>query len=714
MVLTREYAKILLAMSAVVTCMSLSVSAKEAKKSPSGQDDNSLTEQEKKGLEDTKPETIVIEAPRLSSGDESTSMAQTLKVADSTSRLQTVTEVVQDAVGVQVRTLGGLGAYGSASIRGSTPNQVPVYLDGVLLNAGGFDTVNLGDLSLDLFQEINIYRSGAPSSLGTSGIGGAIQFKTRQDEQRQWQAAITTGSYNTYRLMLMGSWAVDFLNSKILSLVSASESDGDFLYFDDNGTEFNSDDDTTRPRQNNGFRSITGLMKIDSDAWAWHWTLLDNVLFKKQGIAGMDLMKTQFASLDTRRNALSLQGSLTDRDGWRLKPEFSYLYLHEDMDDSFGPHGELGMGRQHTSTTTHALAGGLLFQWEPTKEHFSTIRTDLRWERLAQRDLLKDSDEGRRDRIRAALAAQHQWTITERLSLLPSGRFELIQSKFDAIQTPGTTGVSTNTDKTDLLWQAAMGARWDLLSGLTMKINAGRYNRPPSLGELFGYRGTVIGNPDLRAETGFKTDLGLELTLGKFGPLEHLTLEVAGFATWSQDLIAFWQNSQHTVKAQNIDSARVLGAEINTSVIMGNYIKIWSNYTFMDTRNLSDTPFYNMRRLPGRPAHELYAKVEIFRDTPGWSASVWTDVSYSSGNFLDPSNLKDAGARTLVGAGMKIASPRHGLSLTVQVKNIMDTTTVINQEGYKQALEDYEGFPLPGRTVLVTLCWKSPLESKSS
>ncbi|MCK7491335.1 MAG: hypothetical protein MZW92_06175, partial [Comamonadaceae bacterium] len=53
------------------------------------------------------------------------------------------------AVGVQVRRLGGLGSFGLASIRGSSAAQVPIYLDGLLLNAGGLSAVDLGELSLD-------------------------------------------------------------------------------------------------------------------------------------------------------------------------------------------------------------------------------------------------------------------------------------------------------------------------------------------------------------------------------------------------------------------------------------------------------------------------------------------------------------------------------------------------------------------------------------
>ena len=665
----------------------------------------SLSEQEQKDLLKLAPETIVIKAHRLASGDETTSLTETLDVSESDSRFQSVTQVIDDSVGVRVRTLGGLGSYGAASIRGSAPNQVPVYLDGILLNAGGFDTVDLGDLSLDLFERINIYRSGAPTSLGTVGIGGAIQLNTRTIAQALWQGAMSAGSNNTYRLMALGSSRLGSAAS-FLALASVSGSSGDFLYYDDMGTRFNAEDDLIRPRSNNDHKEFSALLKVHTKAGAWNWDLLENFFFKTQGVAGMQSSMTRYATLQTSRNATSVQTSYSSENGWSLRPEINYLYLTENMNDSHGAHGELGMGRQHTSTTTHALSCGVTFQMEEAQGHFSTLRTDFRYERMNQVDMLNDMDMGTRQRLRGALAAQHQWTIASRLSLLPSGRIEFLQSSFGEGNAPGLVAPLPEKSTTEALWQLALGAKWDIVKNISFVTNVGRYVRAPTLGELFGYRGTVVGNPDLDSETGIKSDMGLLFSVDKIGPLHHAKLQVAGFASWTRNLIAYWQNSQNTVKAQNIDAARIMGVELNTSIQPLTFLKIIGNYTFMDTKNQSDTPFYRDKALPGRPAHELYAKMELFHDTSKWSASVWTDVSYTGGNYLDPSNMKDAGSRAIIGTGLRISNPRYGLSLTVEIKNLLDTIIVTTMDGYERALQDYEGFPLPGRTIMATLRWK--------
>ena len=54
----------------------------------------------------------------------------------------TLADLLSSAVGVQVKRYGGLGSFSTVSIRGSTAEQVVVYLDGVPLNqaiGGGAD-----------------------------------------------------------------------------------------------------------------------------------------------------------------------------------------------------------------------------------------------------------------------------------------------------------------------------------------------------------------------------------------------------------------------------------------------------------------------------------------------------------------------------------------------------------------------------------------------
>jgi len=49
-------------------------------------------------------------------------------------KIESLAEVIEKEAGVQVRQAGGLGSYSVISLRGSTSEQVMIYIDGILLN----------------------------------------------------------------------------------------------------------------------------------------------------------------------------------------------------------------------------------------------------------------------------------------------------------------------------------------------------------------------------------------------------------------------------------------------------------------------------------------------------------------------------------------------------------------------------------------------------
>src|SRR5262245_40466484 len=86
--------------------------------------------------EDSEPRpadaTIVVSADPVSEAEERapTSFVDVIDMSQYEGQFETATSVLAQAVGVQVRRFGGLGAFSTLSIRGSNPNQVRFYLDG--------------------------------------------------------------------------------------------------------------------------------------------------------------------------------------------------------------------------------------------------------------------------------------------------------------------------------------------------------------------------------------------------------------------------------------------------------------------------------------------------------------------------------------------------------------------------------------------------------
>ena len=94
--------------------------------------------------------------------------------------VETLSDALADTVGVQVRRFGGLGDFSTVSVRGFSPRQVQVYLDGVPLARADNETVDLSDLPLDAVEHVEVYRGATPLRFAQSGPGGVVNVVTRQ------------------------------------------------------------------------------------------------------------------------------------------------------------------------------------------------------------------------------------------------------------------------------------------------------------------------------------------------------------------------------------------------------------------------------------------------------------------------------------------------------------------------------------------------------
>ena len=114
-------------------------------------------------------------------------------------RMENVADVIEKEAGVQVRQQGGLGGFlHRVSLRGSSSDQVMIYLDGILLNDGSGGGVNLGNISLSDVGPSRCYRGTTPANFSKASIGGVVNIKTlKAEEGFKASASAGYGSFNT-------------------------------------------------------------------------------------------------------------------------------------------------------------------------------------------------------------------------------------------------------------------------------------------------------------------------------------------------------------------------------------------------------------------------------------------------------------------------------------------------------------------------------------
>jgi len=588
----------------------------------------------------------------------------------------TVAEVLDAVPGLQVRSLGGMGSYSAPSIRGSSPSQVAVYLDGVPLNRGALGTIDLSNLAVEGLERIEVWRGLPPPDRMGAGLGGVVDLLPRRTTGGE--VRLTGGSFGTRGALVRGS---DRRGPAFFGATAAYVgSEGDFTYRDHNGTLFDSSDDVWVARRNNRFDQADAVLHA-SWAGALQARITQNVFYKTQGVPGALTTATDEPHLDAGR-------SLTRLSLGRPGVLEGAAYVTYQADHYRDPENEIGTGAQDQRSSSWAGGGEVRATWVAGPSALVVV-PQVHHERYAQDEALGAPGVGDLEAARlvvggAVFDVLSLWRA--RLVLEPALRIDRYDDE-----------VAGGPGETTVLLSPRAGARLTVLPRLDLSASGGRYHRAPTFLEKFGDRGFLVGNPNLSTERGVMADAGIVWR----GPLR---LDTTFHVAQVEDLILLVQNSQDTLQARNIGQARLLGSETGVSLRPWSRLSAQASYAFLWPRNLVEN-----RQLPGRARHEVYGRLDggPFGLGPA-RISLFADMDATAGMFFDAANLRPAPPRAFLGAGLKLR-PRGSpdLALTIEAKNLTNvrTESVEVHPGGRHvtvATQDYLGYPLPGRAFYAT------------
>ncbi len=616
--------------------------------------------------------------------------------------------VIDTATGTTVRRLGGLGDFAAVSLRGSTFRQVEIFLDGVPLNPDGASAVNLSELPVSAFSRVDLYRGLAPVAFGSGAIGGVLNLVTPP------RAAPTTvgarfGSFGTFGVSAVAMPKVGAVET--LFAVDQLHTEGNFRYFDDQGTEYTLLDDRTLVRVNNAIDRASLLGRARFGPENARITLLDSFVGSHQELPGPISAGATQANVGSVRNLLSASADLTPAPTVRVLPAAWWLTREEVLDDLAG---EIGTGSQHTRDRSNTIGAQTSAVWGPTSWVTGTLVVRGRHERYAPYDLVTDHGDGERLRNGALAAVGADVRLWhDRITLSPALQAEVLDNR--ALGTVPWEGTAIPDTSLDAWPTPRMGVLVRPWSWLSLKGTAGLYLRAPDLTELFGDHGTLIGNPALAAETGEAWEVGLRAEAPWEGFVSG-SVDVAHARRRVHDLIAWVQNSQHTSVAVNVGEASVGSTEGAMSVSLGDFATSRTNVTWTLTRNLLEDPAYAGKALPGIP--DLEVSQETTLRLPGRGgrplAGISHTWSYTGLTYTDTANLGFTAPRDLHAFALDV-TPVAGLpTLRAEVLNAFDVRgTAVDRNPLSDAddtqivrpLTDFSGYPLPGRTVMLAVTW---------
>lgn len=593
-------------------------------------------------------------------------------------------QLLDAATGLNTRRYGGLGSFSTVSIRGSTSEQVQIFLDGVPLNSASGGGVDVGSLSLAGVEQIEIHRGTAPSQFGGNSIGGVVHMRTRGLEApQQTHLHAEAGSFATRQLGFSHSGRLGLWH--YLSLADYRASDNTFRFWDDNGTEYNAEDDEWATRRNSDFAALRILSKAGRLLGAHRLQIHSTLDWSHKGIPGLGNNQSLHTRFDTWRHIaeVNFYGPHTRGGSMRLKS-----YYSEQRDTYKDLLGEVGTGQQHQRNATRSV--GLRGEWNVLwhRDMLANAFAELRREHFSPRDALRANESPNASRRSSAtLGLQlEKGLFDQRLATQIGGQIERQRNRF-FIQGNGPFTSADTLRSTGVLWSA----RWSLSARLSAHISArahsGIYRRAPSFFELFGDRGAVIGNAELNSETGHNSDVGLVYRAAQNKRIGVELFEVAYYRNRVRDLIRFIHNSQQVSRPYNVGKALLQGVETRWQARLFSRLVTTGNYTYQRAENRAPFSFEKGRDLPNAPRHRLSNRIAL-RAAP-WET--WFEHQWESRHFLDRANLRPVARRLLYHIGVRRAIG-EAIELRAEMRNVGDNRVA-----------DLWGYPLPGRSYALAV-----------
>jgi iron complex outermembrane receptor protein len=589
-------------------------------------------------------------------------------------------EVLRSQVGVQVTETGGVGAPSTASVRGATAAQLPVYLAGVALNDDVAGTADLSRIPLWLIDRIEVYRGNAPLEADRLGIGGAIFIEPRQPHGPQAGAGETFGSFGQH-----GAWgyaATGDRDASVLAGVSAETATNDYPFTNNHGTLLAPTGTTVTDMQNAQVATydawLLGQARVGEGA---HVDAFANATTRAQGVPTLALVPSRQAhatfdrGLGGARATLALDGAGRTT----LEAGTSVLLARADYSD---PLEELDLLAKEVVITGTRADERLALNVQATDSLTVRGAIDLSSELLERDDDGVAALQAHRLASRAALSAR-QW-LGESFSVQALG----------AAQCDGTSTTTTST--CDLFAPTGrVGAAWTRPTW-NVFANVGRYVRTPTLGELYGMSVLVRGNAALQQESGVSTDVGLRFAPAAHGDTRPPWGFVGGFARWTEDLVSFVRSAQGYVEPVNVGSARVLGLEAQVGAGFLRWFAADFAATLLDPRDTTPgrlvvndvLPFQSMLVFVPR----LSAESRDLGLGPIGRARAEVRWVYQSSRYADTAGLAVIPEQSSLDAELLAQTRDRHFTVRLRATDLLDTPRY-----------DVVGYPLPGRSAFASL-----------
>jgi iron complex outermembrane receptor protein len=590
--------------------------------------------------------------------------------SDFSSSQATVADILSTQAGVQIRSLGGVGSYASASIRGASGAQVNVFVDGVLINDAYSSSVDLSQFLLQSVDRIEIYRGSAPVQLGGAGIGGVINIVTKLAKREKGSAVSAgLGSFGTKRLGASHGFAFSDESHSFLA-ADYLGSDNNFKFINDNRTPNNPADDLEQRRNNAGLEQF----QLDGSTHSQIAPSVDSttsISYSQidQEIPDLFNLDTTEARLETQtfRARAQLNYSIDKKTALAFEGAIlSKAIRYEDLQSRVG----IASNLDEYSTLKPQAA----IDYRSASDFgIAHIRALFAYEKYEQEDLIRSLEETF-SRTSFELGLQQDAVIFGDGTIVANYRLFTYRDEKESAQ--------SSYERNEHSF--GIGLDLPLWSNAHFLINMGQAVRTPTIYELFGDRGLSIGNEELKPETAYNFDAGLKFKHGR----QNLSMFV--FHRELRDAIINVYDSRGVGRAENLSEARITGVEFDYNLALSDALSFITRLTEQRTKDLSERAIAGGASLPNQFESSYFSSINYLLS----SYSLAIDYLYQSDAFYAAGDIGPIDT-------VRKLNARVGYTLLPTVQFEFVAENILDEQ-----IEYFNGFPGPGLGYVLSMIAK--------
>ena len=492
---------------------------------------------------------------------------------------KTVTDVLKNINGVVFSGQGIAGSEQVVLLNGDS--RVVVMVDGRRLNLAKLSgnisgaTYDLNSIvTLDNLDRIEVLKGAGSAQYGSDAVGGVINIITRKGEKNRTTFDISQGAWGTgnYNLTQSGS------NNGWSWFLTAGKSHQNYMSYKKASTGKVEEMPNSRYDQNNLTFRLDRQLDANSSL-TFNFEHADD----KKGQPGSIYYTDYFGNLlgaDTRSYLNTLSNNVALSYNYKQKADVpAHLRIYQNY-FRYDYHDY-----QHSTSETRHLKHerDIGFDWQDGWRlgKGNVLTAGLEW----RQSKVSDPEVYAEDKTVATLGTylEDRIKLASRWTLTPGVRYDH-HNMFGGHFTP----------------RAALSYKAD--ADTDFYVSWGEVFRAPTTDDLFWNQPSwgMIGNPNLRPETGHTTTIGINRKLGK-----QATLTASYFRSELKDAISWVDIGGWTYQPQNVDKMNKQGFEIAVQTALSPEWKLSAGYSWLK-REIKDQYHSDWVNDPNNPAPNGY------------------------------------------------------------------------------------------------------------